>query len=87
MTKNFQTKLNNFITLIFIYKQKGDDTMSLREQLLECKKQGWSIKFIAEQTSIKPATLYAFTSGNRNLSPEKQEKIFQFLSIYYKKGE
>ena len=61
--------------------------MTLREQLLECKQKGLSIKFIAEQTNIKPTTLYAFTSGNRNLSPEKQEKILHFLSIYYKQGE
>lgn len=61
--------------------------MTLREQLLECKQKGLSIKFIAEQTNIRPATLYAFTSGNRNLSSEKQEKILHFLSIYYKKGE
>ena len=57
--------------------------MTLREKLLQCKEKGISIKYIAEQVNIKPATLYAFTSGRRNLSPEKQEKIERFLSIYF----
>lgn len=61
--------------------------MTLKEKLLKCKKQGISIKYIAEQTNIKPATLYAYTSGARNLSPEKQEKLENFLSIYFIKGE
>ena len=61
--------------------------MTLREKLLCCKKQGISIKFIAEQINIKPATLYAFSSGNRNLSLEKQEKLKNFLSNYFIKGD
>lgn len=61
--------------------------MQLKEMLLECKRQGISIKYIADQTEIKVSTLYAFSSGQRNLSTEKQNKLSNFLNIYFSKGE
>lgn len=53
--------------------------MSLREKLLLLKKEGLTIKFIAKKTEIAESTLYAFSSGVRELSKEKAEKLEAFL--------
>lgn len=49
--------------------------MSLREKLLHLKTEGVTIKFIAKKVEITESTLYAFSSGTRELSKEKAEKL------------
>lgn len=54
--------------------------MNLKEQLKLAKEQGISIKLIANLSNINVSTLYAFSSGKRNLSPEKEEKVIKVLN-------
>lgn len=54
--------------------------MSLREKMLSLKKDGVSIKFMALKTEITESTLYAFSSGARELSKEKAEKLENLLN-------
>lgn len=49
--------------------------MSLREKLLHLKAEGVTIKFIAKKVEMTESTLYAFSSGARELSKEKAEKL------------
>ena len=44
--------------------------MSLREKLLHLKAEGVTIKFIAKKVEMTESTLYAFSSGARELSKE-----------------
>lgn len=53
--------------------------MELKEQLLKLKNRGISMKYISQETHININTIYAFTSGKRKLSPEKEEKILKFI--------
>ena len=55
--------------------------MSLREKMLSLKKDGISIKFMALKTEIAESTLYAFSSGARELSKEKAEKLENLLNL------
>lgn len=55
--------------------------MSLREKMLLLKKNGISIKFMALKTEIAESTLYAFSSGARELSKEKAEKLENLLNL------
>ena len=54
--------------------------MELKEKINIAKKKGVSIKLLSELSNIKPSTLYAFSSGQRNLSPEKEEKLNNVLN-------
>lgn len=54
--------------------------MELKEKIEIAKKKGVTIKLLSELSNIKTSTLYAFTSGKRNLSPEKEEKINNILN-------
>lgn len=49
--------------------------MSLREKLALLKSEGLTIKFIAKKIEMTESTLYAFSSGARELSKEKAEKL------------
>lgn len=53
--------------------------MELKEKISLAKKQGVSIKFLSQLSNINVNTIYAFTSGNRELSPEKKEKLNNIL--------
>lgn len=55
--------------------------MSLREKLALLKSDGLTIKFIAKKLGITESTLYAFSSGARELSKEKAEKLEAFLNL------
>ena len=55
--------------------------MDLKEQLLLLKEQGISYKFLSYLTDINTATIYSYSSGKRNLSPEKIEKIQKYVNI------
>lgn len=56
--------------------------MDLRKKLKEVKKKGISLKLIASLTNINVNTIYNFSSGKRNLSPEKEEKIINILKTF-----
>lgn len=56
--------------------------MDTRKKILLAKEKGYSIKLISQLTNININTLYAFTSGKRMLSPEKEEKIRQVLNNF-----
>lgn len=56
--------------------------MDTKDKLLIAKQKGYSIKLISELTKININTLYAFTSGKRQLSPEKEEKLIQVLESF-----
>lgn len=56
--------------------------MDTKDKLLIAKQKGYSIKLISELTKININTLYAFTSGKRKLSPEKEEKLIQVLESF-----
>lgn len=55
--------------------------MSLREKLALLKSEGLTIKFIAKKIEMTESTLYAFSSGARELSKEKAEKLEILLDI------
>ena len=61
--------------------------MFLKEKIDYLKTKGLTIKLISNQTNIKENTLYNFTSGKRNLSSEKEEKIENFISIFLTEEE
>ena len=54
--------------------------MTLKEKIILAKQKGVSIKLLSELSDIKVNTLYAYSSGQRNLSPEKEEKINNILN-------
>lgn len=56
--------------------------MNTKERIKLAKDKGYSIKLISSLTNINVNTLYAFTSGKRNLSPEKEEKLNQVLDSF-----
>lgn len=56
--------------------------MNLQEKITIAKRKGISIKLIAELTNINVSTLYAVSSGKRNLSPEKEEKVNNILKTF-----
>lgn len=56
--------------------------MNLQEKIIIAKRKGISIKLIAELTNINVSTLYAVSSGKRNLSPEKEEKVNNILKTF-----
>lgn len=53
--------------------------MELKEKIAFAKKQGISIKLLSQLSNINVNTIYAFTSGNRELSLEKKEKLSNIL--------
>lgn len=55
--------------------------MDLKEKLLLLKEQGISYKFISYLTDINSTTIYSYSSGQRNLSPEKIEKLEKYVNI------
>ena len=55
--------------------------MNLKEQLLLLKERGISYKFLSYLTDINSTTIYSYSSGQRNLSPEKIEKIQKYVDI------
>lgn len=56
--------------------------MDIKEKIQIAKTKGISIKLLSELTGININTLYGYTSGKRNLSPEKEEKILQVLQTF-----
>lgn len=58
--------------------------MTLKEKLIQAKKYGYTLKFIAENCDISPNTLYAFM-GDRdyNFKKDTEEKINNFLDTLY----
>lgn len=54
--------------------------MTLKEKIILAKQKGVSIKLLSELSNIKVNTLYAYSCGQRNLSPEKEEKINNILN-------
>ncbi len=57
--------------------------MTLRERIILLKNDGLTIKLISKKTGINESTLYGFTSGKRELSPEKIEKIITFIDTLF----
>ena len=53
--------------------------MELKEKILLAKEKGVSFKLLSQLSNININTIYSFTSGRRNLSPEKKEKISNIL--------
>ena len=45
------------------------------------KKQGITYKFLSYLTEINQNTIYNYTSGTRNLSKEKEEKLEKYINI------
>ena len=58
---------------------------NLQEKIKQIKKQAISIKYLAKLSEINISTLYSFTSGQRNLSKEKQEKLNNILNMLLNK--
>lgn len=52
---------------------------NLHKMLLQAKKQGITIKYLAQLSDINISTLYNFSCGKRKLSKEKEEKIKKIL--------
>lgn len=79
--KNFgQSKIILLQEFLYINREERRDIMSLREKMLSLKRDGVSIKFMALKTEITESTLYAFSSGARELSKEKAEKLENLLN-------
>lgn len=54
--------------------------MELKEKILLLKDNGISYKFLSYLTDINTNTIYSFTSGQRNLSIEKLEKLEKYVN-------
>ena len=55
--------------------------MNLKEKLLLLKKRGVSYKFLSYLTDINSTTIYSYSSGQRNLSQEKIDKIQKYVDM------
>jgi transcriptional regulator with XRE-family HTH domain len=63
--------------------------MNTQEKIEYLKKSGITIKLLSKLSNIAESTLYSYTSGKRNLSIEKEEKLSAILDnlINILKGE